>query len=214
MLLYLWDRTVARRIAIFIAIAMLHFAIGLFLIVHTKTQSTRSIPHGAELVFLPFFEKRELAPKNPPSEKATPAQVRQQPQPVQRRDAPEPNNAITLPNVDWDSEAEAAVARSIDHEALEHRRRNLSGPSEADLEKSRSNAPPARDHHSMGDTERAEGGAVVTWVNDKCFWTTRGIGFDGMPQISKICKDPPKPETELFKDLGNKLDASEARQVP
>jgi hypothetical protein len=35
-----------------------------------------------------------------------------------------------------------------------------------------------------------------------------------MPQTTKVCKDPPKPETDLFKDMRKKLDAGAKRRVP
>ena len=38
------------------------------------------------------------------------------------------------------------------------------------------------------------------------FYTTHGISTFGMPQTSQVCKDPPKPETELFKDIRKKPD--------
>jgi hypothetical protein len=35
-----------------------------------------------------------------------------------------------------------------------------------------------------------------------------------MPQTSKVCKDPPKPETELFKDMRKKLDEGAKGRAP
>jgi hypothetical protein len=118
---------------------------------------------------------------------------------------PEPNNAITLPS-DLSAEADAAARLQSAQEENEKRRRNLAGPSDSQLEWWRNNVPLIRDYHQFGDSERAEGGELITWVNDKCFYTTHGPTTFGMPQTSKLCKDPPKPETDLFKDMRKKLD--------
>jgi hypothetical protein len=125
---------------------------------------------------------------------------------------PEPNNAITLP-FDLSTDADAAARRQSDKEESERRRRNLAGPSESQLEWWRNNTPLARDHQ-LSDTEHAEGGEIITWVNDKCYFTTHGITTFGMPQTSQVCKDPPKPETELFKDMRKRLDEGAKGRAP
>ena len=51
-------------------------------------------------------------------------------------------------------------------------------------------------------------------MNDKCYYTTHGINTFGMPQTSQVCKDPPKAETELFKDLRKKLDEAAKGSAP
>ena len=126
---------------------------------------------------------------------------------------PEPNNAITLP-LDLSVDADAAARRESGKEENEKRRRNLAGPSESQLEWWKNNTPATRDYHLDGDSERAEGGELITWVGDKCYYTTNGISTFGMPQTSKVCKDPPKPETELFKDMRKQLDESARGKVP
>jgi hypothetical protein len=55
---------------------------------------------------------------------------------------------------------------------------------------------------------------LITWVDDKCYWTTHGITTFGMPQTSKVCKDPPKPDSELFKDMRKKLDERPMGRAP
>jgi hypothetical protein len=126
---------------------------------------------------------------------------------------PEPNNAITLP-LDLKLDASAAARRQANKVESERRWRNLAGPSESQLEWWRNNAPLAPDGHLLGDSEHAEGGGLITWVNDKCFYTTHGITTFGMPQTSQVCKDPPKPETELFKDMRKKLDEGAKGRAP
>jgi hypothetical protein len=125
----------------------------------------------------------------------------------------EPNNAISLP-LDLKLDAGAAARRQSDKEESERHWRNLAGPSESQLEWWRNNTPLARDRHLSGDSEHAEGGELITWVDDKCFYTTHGITTIGMPQTSMVCKDPPKPETELFKDMRKTLDEGAKGRAP
>lgn len=126
---------------------------------------------------------------------------------------PAPSNAITLP-LDLSADAEAAARRELDQAENEKRRRNLAGPSESQLTWWKNNAPLVRGYHEPGDSEHAEGGELITWVNDKCFYTTHGITTFGMPETSKVCKDPPTPATDLFKDMRKKLDDSAKGRAP
>jgi hypothetical protein len=127
--------------------------------------------------------------------------------------APEPNNAITLP-LDLKGAADAAARRESDDQAAQRRRRNLAGPSDSQLEWSRNNVPPVGGYHQLGDLESAPGGELITWMNDKCFYTNHGITTFGLPQTSKVCKDPPKPQTDLFKDMRKRLDESAQARAP
>lgn len=206
------DRTDALRIALLLAIVLLHIALVRLLIAYTKFEINKPGTRYSALVLLQPFPKRESPPPTPTSKSAAPHPSHPlEPNSMHEREAPEPNNAITLPNVDWASEAQTGAARSIQEKEAERNRRNLSGPPESDLANARGNAS-IRPHH--GDVENAAGGEAITWLNDKCFWTTRGIGFDGTPQVAKVCKDPPKRETELFKDLKKKLDESDSQRLP
>jgi hypothetical protein len=128
--------------------------------------------------------------------------------------APEQSNAITIPNVSWDAEAEAVVRRKTNNEEAEKRRRSLAGPSDSQFDWARNNAPLPPDQHEAGDTERAAGGQVTTWVNDKCYWTTSGATSAGMSHTTKVCKDPPKPADELFKGMRKKLDDRDSTRLP
>ena len=127
--------------------------------------------------------------------------------------APEPSNAISLP-LDLSTDADSIARRQAEEEENERRRRNLAGPSDSQLEWSRHNMPLDRDYHQFNDAERAEGGELITWMNDKCFYTNRGITTFGLPQTRMVCKDPPKPETDLFKDMRKKLDESAKGPTP
>jgi hypothetical protein len=126
----------------------------------------------------------------------------------------EPNNAITVPYIDWDAEAKEGAQRKVDNEEAERRRRNLAGPSDSQLDWARNNAAVTSEHHKWGDSERAEGGEVITWENEKCYWTTHGVTIYGMLQTVKVCKDPPKTDAELFKEMRKKLDERGASPTP
>ncbi len=164
------------------------------------------------MTFLPSARPR--LPANAPSADKPQASRATGPKPPAPDVAAESSNAITLPFIDWDGEAQAAARRKETHEETERQWRNLAGPSAAQLEWWKHNAPAARDHHELGDTERAAGGEVITWLNDRCFYTTNGITTFGMPQTSKVCKDPPKPETHLFQDMRKQLDEREISSTP
>ena len=152
----------------------------------------------------PERKKREATPDSAaPPDAAAPPGVAE----------PEPSNAITLP-LDLGAEADAAARRQSDLEENERRWRNLAGPSESQLRRSRNNAPLIRDYHQKGDSERAEGGELIAWMGSKCYFTTHGITTMGLPETSMVCKDPPKPETELFKDMRKQLDEAAKGPVP
>jgi hypothetical protein len=206
------------RVAVFVAVAGLHFIAGWIILAAggIRIGALRGVDAPLSLVWL----TRESIPKldaAPPAsipsqhtEQLKPSpDVVQPPSPME----PEPNNAITLP-FDLSGEADAVARRQSDKEETERRWRNLAGPSESQLEWSRNNAPLIRDYHQLGDDERAEGGELITWVSDKCYFTTHGLTTFGMPQTSKVCKDPPKPETELFKDMRKKLDEGAKGRAP
>lgn len=125
----------------------------------------------------------------------------------------EPSNAITLP-LDLSSDAESIARRQADKEENERRRRNLAGLSDSQLQWSRNNVPLVRDYHQPNDSEHAEGGELIAWMNDKCFYTNHGITTFGLPQTSMVCKDPPKPETHLFNDMRKQLDAGAKGPAP
>jgi hypothetical protein len=205
------------RVAVFIAVIGLHVLAGL-LIFSTGTIRIERLPAAAPLSLL------WLSPENPlklpvPSAATTPEpslkrrQASLDVEPPAAHAVPEPNNAITLP-FDLSTEADAAARRQSDKEGKERRWRNLAGPSDSQLEWSRNNVPLIRDYHQFGDSERAEGGELITWVNDKCFYTTHGLTTFGLPQTGMVCKDPPKPETDLFKDMRKKLDESAKGRAP
>ena len=207
------------RVAVFVAVLGLHLLAGLALfatgtirvarlravetpvaLLWLSPQRPPQLPAAASTSTIPQLKRREASPDiDRPPEVARPE--------------PEPSNAITLP-LDLSTDADSAARRQADKERNEGRWRNLAGPQDSQLEWSRNNAPLIRDYHRFGDDEHAEGGELITWANDKCFYTTHGLTTFGMPQTGMVCKDPPKPETDLFKDMRKKLDEDAKGRAP
>ena len=204
------------RVAVFVAVVGLHFLVGLVIVTARNIRIAR-LRADAPLSLLPLAKDRpSKAPAAVPAAAAPVLRRREASRDIERPSRaaePEPDNAITLP-LDLSTDAATVAQRQAEKENKERRWRNLAGPSDSQLEWSRNNAPLIRDYHQWGDSERAEGGELITWANDKCFYTTHGIATFGMPQTSMVCKDPPKPETDLFKDMRKKLDAAANGKAP
>lgn len=203
------------RAAVFVAVVGLHVFVGL-IIFATGTVRIERLRAAAPLSLL--WLSQESPPKPPVASAASIPEHN-----LKRRQAlpdidrppdvatPEPSSAITLP---LDLSSDTVARRQADKAENEKRWRNLAGPSDSQLEWSRNNVPLVRDYHQLGDEERAEGGELIRWANGKCFYTTHGLTTFGLPQTGMVCKDPPKPETDLFKDMRKKLDESAKGPVP
>jgi hypothetical protein len=203
------DQSERWRVAVFVAVVGLHILAGLVLFAARTTQIERLRGVDAPLSLL------WLSPERPPPRPVAPSASIPEHN-VRRKEAPpdterpsevatpEPSNAITLP-LDLSTDADSVARRQSDKEENERQWRNLAGPSDSQLEWSRNNVPLIRDYHQLGDDERAGGGALITWVNDRCYYTTQGVTTFGMPQTTEVCKDPFKPKTDLFKDMHKKL---------
>jgi hypothetical protein len=204
------------RVTVFVAVVGLHILVGCILVT-ARTVRIARLRADTPLSLLPLPRDRPLKVPAASRPAPTPNLKRREASPDIGRPssivAPEPDNAITMP-LDLSTDAAAVAQRQAEKESNERRWRNLAGASDSQLEWSRNNAPLIRDYHQWGDSERAEGGELITWVNDKCFYTTHGISTFGMPQTGMVCKDPPKPETDLFKDMRKKLDAAAKGKAP
>lgn len=211
------DRTDRWRVVAFIAVAGLHLLAILFILAATNLRTATVPEQYIPLTLMPFAEPRRPRSDFSTSQAAKGAsnpQQRQSSKDIDRTPMAAPNSAITVPNIDWGAEVDAAVRRRIDDAEAERRRRNLAGPSESQLDWARNNAAVTGEDHKLGDSERAEGGEMITWVSDKCYWTTHGATIYGMLQTAKVCKDPPKADAELFKEMRTKLDEREASRTP
>ena len=218
MLLTRPDRTERWRVAVFIAVVGLHLLVGLLMLAATNIRIAKlQREQGVVVMFLPSTKLRrppsDLSTSQVPTNISNPNK-RESSSPADGKPMAEPNNAITVPYVDWGAEAEAGAKRKVDHDEAERRRRNLAGPSDAQLAWARNNAAIVSEHHALGDSERAEGGEAITWENDKCYWTTHGVTIYGMPETSKVCKDPPQADADLFKEMRKKFDERDTGRTP
>lgn len=203
------------RVAVFVAVVGLHCLTG-FIVVASRTIRIARLPAETppSLLILAQQIPQQVTAPSPASihnfkSPHTQPDVSQRPNIAE----PEPNNAITVA-FDLSTDADGAAKRQADPEQDEKRWRDLAGASESQLEWWKNNAPLEPDHHLPGDSEHAAGGELITWVNDRCFYTTHGIATFGLPETTKVCKDPPKSETELFKDMRKKLDESVKGRAP
>jgi hypothetical protein len=206
-----------RRIAVFVAVVGLHGIAGFLILVATAVRI--HIPQPEQSLTLRFLTPSK--PRSPSLDRATPqtpfnatnAKNERPSKPVDRTPLPEPSTAITLPIIDWSAEIDAGARRKVENDEALRRQRNLAGPSEYQLDWERNNVP-LESSHLEGATESAEGGELIAWVSEKCYYTTHGISTFGMPETAKVCKDPPKPETQLFKDMRKKLDDRDTSRTP
>ena len=216
------DQSERWRVAVFVAVVGLHFLAGLLLYAlrTTRIERLRGVDAPLSLLWLspespaprPAAPSASI-PEHSVRRKEVPRDIERSPDTARSPEvaAPEPGNAITL---DLRTDADSVARRQSDKEENARRWRNLAGPSDSQLEWSRNNVPLIRDYRQFGDDEHAEGGELITWANDKCYYTTHGITTFGMPQSSMVCKDPPKPQTDLFKDMSKRLDEAAKGRAP
>jgi hypothetical protein len=212
------DQSDRWRVAVLVAVIGLHVLAGLLLFATGTIHigRSRAVDAPLSLLWLPAQSPQKVpvraataVPEYSLRRREAAREIDQPPAVA----APQPSNAIILPQ-DLSADADAAARRQSDKDENERRWRNLAGPSDSQLEWSRNNVPLIRDYRQLGDDERKEGGELITWVNNKCYYTTRGVTTFGMPQTSKVCKDPFKPKTDLFKDMRKKMDDDATRRVP
>jgi hypothetical protein len=100
--------------------------------------------------------------------------------------APAPARTHAGP-IDWAAEARQVVRNSIEREARGDPYRSFSIYA-------RGIDVPDRDAtQRRGDSQRFEGGEVISWISDRCFYTNRGWDpFTVIPQAQLLCKDPPR----------------------
>jgi hypothetical protein len=204
-------QSVRWRVAVFLVVVGLHFLVAVIILATGTIRIARLRTVEAPLSLLSLTQESPPKPPVTPPGSSQVVKHRASPQYVDQPPIAIPNSsAITLP---LDLSTEAAVRRQSDKEEHERLWRNLAGPSQSQLQWWRDNAPLTREHLA-GDSEKAQGGELITWVSDKCYFTTHGISTLGMPQTSEVCKDPPKPETALFKEMRQKLDERTKGRAP
>lgn len=209
------DLTEKWRVAVVIAVVALHLLVGTLFLAATQIRTV--VPHPERAIPLTFLYFRELPPPPPvlSSSRVIKEAVNRTPPPRPPTIiAPNPDNAITVPPINWNAEAHAGVQQVLNHDEELRQHRNLAGPSDSQLQRAREIAPSTSEHHEPGKSERSEGGEVITWENDQCYITNHGTTTFGPPQTLRVCKDPPKPETQLFKDMQKSLDDRVTNRTP
>ena len=79
--------------------------------------------------------------------------------------------------VDWDAESRRIAGELVARQSAEEKLRKLDrppaglGPPPAGL----GPPPPESSRPKAGDTQRFEGGEVITWINDRCYYTNQNF---------------------------------------
>jgi hypothetical protein len=105
------------------------------------------------------------------------------PMPIAQPPAPAPDTTITVPPIDWYAEGARSARNAFKDEMREKPAPSLDSKPQVLVLPDKSNMP-----HKAGDTEHFEGGEVITWVNERCYYTNRpaAILFGGASQ--RVCK--------------------------
>jgi hypothetical protein len=130
----------------------------------------------------------QVPPPTPPPDKQSPrpASVVSTVSPAVVQPATEPGTAITVPPIDWYAEGErvarnagSPAAMVMPKSSLDSKPQVLSLPDSANLP------------HKLGDSEQFEGGDVITWINERCYYKSDPLeNMQGGPPRLKlpICK--------------------------
>jgi hypothetical protein len=122
----------------------------------------------------------------PAPRKARAANPGQLPLPVVIAPAPERSTAITVPPIDWYAEGLRAARNAVPEVAREKPGPSLDSKPQA-LELPDSSDVP----HRPGDSERGDGGVVITWINETCYYRSDPLeNMMGDPHKLKlpVCK--------------------------
>jgi hypothetical protein len=87
-----------------------------------------------------------------------------------------PEGGITLPleiprATDWETEARRVAGEVAARESEEKRLRPLDRPPAG-----MGPLPPKPSGHEFGDTQRFEGGEIITWIDDRCYYSNNSTG--------------------------------------
>jgi hypothetical protein len=120
----------------------------------------------------------------PPLGQKSRASSRRTPNPTAPAPAPEQSTAITIAPIDWHAEGARSARNAYKDTARENPEPLLDSKPKILVLPDKSNLP-----HKKGDTEKFEGGEVITWINERCYYTNRPgpmTTFGGASQ--KVCK--------------------------
>lgn len=122
-------------------------------------------------------------PKTPRQQPRAPFTVRAPSPLVTPSTTPAPITAITVPPIDWYAEGARSARNAFRDEVREKPAPSLDSKPVALVLPDKSKQP-----HKAGDTEHFEGGEVITWINERCYFSNRPapVGFGG--ESKKVCK--------------------------
>jgi len=111
------------------------------------------------------------------------APIARTPLPIETPAPTPPSSAITIPPIDWYAEGARSARNTFRDEVREKPAPSLDSKPVTLVLPDKSKQP-----HKAGDTEHFEGGEVITWVNERCYFSNRPgpTGFGG--ESKKVCK--------------------------
>jgi hypothetical protein len=183
-----WGQT---RYAVLLAVSGLHVALVIALISVAKVRlRLASAPHPIELLVLHPNASPAISKPPPLLDRARKADPTTVPPPPALTIVPLDSPTVDAgPAVDWTSEAQrVAQERVAKGDPNDRFRSFLKHPQGIET------PPIDTNHHAAGESQHYEGGEVITWLNDRCYYTSKGTPdpHSGMPTTQKVCKDPPR----------------------
>ena len=126
-------------------------------------------------------------PRPPGQEPRAPSRVRTPlPIPPATEPGPTQSTAITVAPIDWYAEGQRSARNAYKDDVREKPEPSLHSKPQALVLPDRSNQP-----HKLGDSEHREGGEIITWINETCFYSYKPAEsmYVGPPRLKlPICK--------------------------
>lgn len=101
-------------------------------------------------------------------------------------------------SVDWNAEAGRVAGDVAEQSSAKEKYRPLDR-----LPPGMGPPPPKSSRRQFGDTQRFEGGEIITWINERCYYTSRNYGSAGLASGSDlqlqrpVCKAAASAEPQL-----------------
>jgi hypothetical protein len=135
-------------------------------------------------------QARTLAQGNPiASEEPAAVPPRQAPAEVAAPKRPISATKLFSAPIDWASEAKSVALASAARQAQSKPYRSFSAHVMALA------IPDSPATQRDGASQFFEGGEVISWVSDRCFYTNHGWEpYQVVPSVQKVCKDSPRRE--------------------
>jgi len=214
------------RAGVFVLVVLFHAILAIVLLRASRLLDLRQGDEQAlEITFI--REPRQNPPDAANAPVATPRSATEANKATVRKTPQDPDQqsrsviagdtqATAVPPIDWESAAQAAADAGIANAEQDKLHRNLSGPSPAQLEWIRKNAPSRDSQHHAGDTDYFDGGEIITWVSDRCYYSTAGKAVYGPGlQTVRICKKPGRAARgDLLNNMQQYLDERLTAPLP